>query len=83
MITRYRNTISGPLLDRIDIHIEVPAVKYKEMAGEATGEPSEKIRVRVEEARQAQQHRFNHSNTRINRKKSKSIAVSTTSRRRC
>ena len=46
--------ISGPLLDRIDLHIEVPAVKYKEMAGEATGEPSEKIRARVESARVVQ-----------------------------
>lgn len=71
MITRYRNKISGPLLDRIDIHIEVPAVKYKEMAGEATGESSQKIRARVEEARQRQQHRFNHANARITPKEIK------------
>lgn len=57
MIQRYRNRISGPLLDRIDIHIEVPAVKYKEMAGEVTGEPSEKIRERVETARGVQRKR--------------------------
>ena len=60
MITKYRNKISGPLLDRIDIHVEVPSVKYKEMAGEATGETSEKIRTRVEEARAAQRYRFGH-----------------------
>jgi magnesium chelatase family protein len=60
MITKYRNKISGPLLDRIDIHVEVPSVKYKEMAGEATGEQSEKIRTRVEEARAAQRYRFGH-----------------------
>ena len=58
MITKYRNKISGPLLDRIDIHVEVPAVKYKEMAGEATGEMSEKIRARVEAARAIQRERF-------------------------
>jgi magnesium chelatase family protein len=58
MIQRYRKKISGPLLDRINIHIEVPAVKYKEMAGEATGEPSEKIRLRVEDARAIQRRRF-------------------------
>ena len=62
MITKYRNRISGPLLDRIDIHVEVPAVKYKEMAGEATGETSETIRQRVEAARAVQQHRFGHAN---------------------
>ena len=54
MITKYRNKISGPLLDRIDIHVEVPAVKYKEMAGEGTGETSAKIRPRVEAARAVQ-----------------------------
>ena len=58
MIQRYRNRISGPLLDRVDIHVEVPAVKYKEMAGEGTGEMSETIRTRVEEARQIQRGRF-------------------------
>jgi len=65
MITRYRNKISGPLLDRIDIHVEVPAVKYKEMAGDSTGEPSEKIRARVEYARVVQRERFGHCNARI------------------
>ncbi len=58
MIQRYRNKISGPLLDRIDIHVEVPAVKYKEMAGDTTGEPSDAIRARVEDARTTQRKRF-------------------------
>jgi magnesium chelatase family protein len=65
MIQRYRNRISGPLLDRIDIHIEVPAVKYKEIAGDATGEPSEQVRARVESARLIQRERFCHANARI------------------
>ena len=65
MITKYRNRVSGPLLDRIDIHIEVPAVKYKEMAGEATGETSEKIRQRVAGARTVQRERFGHANARL------------------
>jgi magnesium chelatase family protein len=65
MITKYRNKISGPLLDRIDIHVEVPAVKYKEMAGDSTGEVSEKIRARVEYARVIQRERFGHTNARI------------------
>lgn len=71
MITKYRNRISGPLLDRIDIHVEVPAVKYKEMAGEATGEPSEKIRARVEYARVIQRDRFGHANARMSPKEIK------------
>jgi magnesium chelatase family protein len=62
MIERYRARISGPLLDRIDIHIEVPAVKYKEMAGGATGEPSDAVRARVEAARQIQRDRFTGTN---------------------
>jgi magnesium chelatase family protein len=71
MITRYRNRISGPLLDRIDIHLEVPAVQYKEMAGEATGEPSERIRARVEAARAVQRERFKHTNARMTPKEIK------------
>jgi len=57
-VQKYLARISGPLLDRIDIHIEVPAVKYKDLAGEATGETSETIRQRVERARQIQLRRF-------------------------
>lgn len=71
MITRYRNKISGPLLDRIDIHIEVPAVKYKEMAGEATGEHSEQIRARVERARAIQRKRLGKCNARLTPKEIK------------
>jgi magnesium chelatase family protein len=59
MIQKYRNKISGPLLDRIDIHIEVPAVQYKEISGEATGESSDTIRARVETARASQRQRLN------------------------
>jgi len=57
-IQRYLSRISGPLLDRIDIHIDVPAVKYKELSSEITGELSEKIRQRVEKARAMQLRRF-------------------------
>ncbi|MBI5167078.1 MAG: YifB family Mg chelatase-like AAA ATPase [candidate division NC10 bacterium] len=57
-IQRYRSRISGPLLDRIDLHIEVPALKYREMAGEASGEPSAAVRERVKQARFIQQERF-------------------------
>jgi magnesium chelatase family protein len=58
-IQRYVSKISGPLLDRIDIHIEVPAVKYKELrAPEATTESSNAVRERVVRARQIQLERF-------------------------
>jgi magnesium chelatase family protein len=57
-IQRYISKISGPLLDRIDIHIEVPAVKFKELASEAAGVSSETIRKRVNAARQVQLDRF-------------------------
>ena len=61
MIQRYVSKISGPLLDRIDIHIDVPAVKYRELrSGEAT-ESSAEIRARVERAREIQQERFAES----------------------
>ncbi|MBT3350215.1 MAG: YifB family Mg chelatase-like AAA ATPase [Nitrospinaceae bacterium] len=66
-IARYRSRISGPLLDRIDIHIGVPRVEWKELSGEETGESSAVIRGRIEASRTRQQSRFNdhpalHSN---------------------
>jgi magnesium chelatase family protein len=57
-VQTYRSRISGPLMDRIDIHIDVPAVKFREIAGEAPAEPSSAIRERVTRARRAQQDRF-------------------------
>jgi magnesium chelatase family protein len=57
MIQRYLGKISGPLLDRIDIHIEVPAVPYKEMRGPDVSESSADIRVRVERTREIQRAR--------------------------
>jgi magnesium chelatase family protein len=58
LVQRYLSRISGPLLDRIDIHIDVPAVRYKELSSTASGEASLAIRERVEGARQIQQRRF-------------------------
>ena len=57
-IQNYRNKISGPLLDRIDIHIEVPAVRYQELSSESRGERSEEIRERVLAGREIQKDRF-------------------------
>lgn len=62
-VQRYLSRVSGPLLDRIDIHVDVPAVKYKELSSTMTGESSQKIRERVEAARQRQLRRFaDHGN---------------------
>jgi magnesium chelatase family protein len=57
-IRRYRSRISGPLLDRIDLHVEVSAVPWKELAEERRGEPSAAVRARVEAARARQRARF-------------------------
>jgi magnesium chelatase family protein len=57
-IQRYRSKISGPLMDRIDIHIEVPAVKYRDLASRDAGEPSREIKKRVDGARKTQLDRF-------------------------
>jgi magnesium chelatase family protein len=57
-IQTYLGRISGPLLDRIDLHIEVPTVKFREMTAERTGENSAQIRERVIAARRLQQDRF-------------------------
>ena len=58
MIQRYVSKVSGPLLDRIDIHIEVPAVQYKELRGGSAAEGSAEIRQRVMAARELQRARF-------------------------
>src|SRR3989339_2029036 len=58
LIQKYMARISGPLLDRIDIHIEVPAVKFNELASKASGEKSTEVRRRVVGARDIQQKRF-------------------------
>lgn len=60
MIQKYMAKISGPLLDRIDIHIEVPAVKYKDLSSTERSETSKVIRKRVIDARHIQYERFNH-----------------------
>jgi len=57
-IQRYRSRLSGPLLDRIDMHIEVPAVQVKELINQPAGEPSAAIRARVNRARIRQRQRF-------------------------
>jgi len=57
-IQRYRSKISGPLLDRIDIHIEVPRIEYKDLTSERVCETSAQIRERVNKARSIQRERF-------------------------
>ena len=58
LVGRYQKRISGPLLDRIDIHLEVPRVDFEKLAGDRAGEPSTMIRERVESARQRQRRRL-------------------------
>lgn len=65
-IERYLSKISGPLLDRIDIHVEVPAVPFNELVGTQPGTPSEMLRRKVAVARQIQRERFRGSSTRYN-----------------
>jgi magnesium chelatase family protein len=65
-VDQYRQRISGPLLDRIDIHVEVPAIQFAEMASKAPGEPSADIRVRIEQARAIQEERFGKTKTSCN-----------------
>ena len=60
VVTKYQKRISGPLLDRIDIHIEVPRVDYEKLSGDRLGETSETIRKRVQAARDIQNKRFSN-----------------------
>jgi magnesium chelatase family protein len=63
---QYLGRLSGPLLDRIDLHLELPPVPYEDLAGDALGEPSAAIRTRVMAARARQQERFAGTDTRVN-----------------
>src|SRR5215208_248872 len=58
LVTKYQKRISGPLLDRIDIHIEVPRVDYEKLSGDRMGETSESIRASVQAARNIPLARF-------------------------
>jgi magnesium chelatase family protein len=57
-VQRYLARVSGPLLDRIDLHVEVPAVRFRDLTEHAPGEGSEPIRARVARARELQRARF-------------------------
>ena len=63
MVMKYQKRISGPLLDRIDIHIKVPRVDYEKLSGDRVGESSEAIRTRVQAARDIQRARFSKLNS--------------------
>lgn len=63
-VTRYQKRISGPMLDRIDIHIEVPRVDYEKLSTDRMGESSETIRKRVQAARDIQHARFSKTDSR-------------------
>ncbi len=65
-VTRYQKRLSGPLLDRIDIHVEVPRVDYEKLSDARLGEPSAVVRQRVEAARGLQAQRFAKTRTRHN-----------------
>ena len=58
VVTKYQKRISGPMLDRVDIHIEVPRVDYEKLSSDRLGESSENIRKRVQAARDIQLARF-------------------------
>lgn len=73
MVQKYLNKISGPLLDRIDLHVEVTPVAYEELSGTRKAESSEQIRERVIRAREIQTQRYEseegiHNNAQMNSK---------------
>jgi magnesium chelatase family protein len=77
-VQKYLNKISGPLLDRIDIHVEVTPVSYNELAAERLSEKSEAVRTRVIKAREVQEKRYTnndgvHCNAQISSKQLREI----------
>src|SRR5574341_627082 len=73
-VTKYQKRISGPLLDRIDIHVEVPRVDYQKLSDDRLGESSETIRQRVQAARDIQRNRFVHPDSRPSKAQSSWVA---------
>lgn len=73
MIQRYVSKVSGPLLDRIDIHIEVPAVQYKELRQGSAAEGSAEIRARVMAARETQSNRFSRTGAQAGAKRGRPV----------
>ena len=65
-VQRYLARVSGPLLDRLDLHVEVPAVNYDELNSDTQGESSAEIKARVNAARQLQRQRYSGTNVRCN-----------------
>jgi magnesium chelatase family protein len=63
VVTKYQKRISGPILDRIDIHLEVPRVDYEKLSSDRLGETSASIRARVQAARDMQRNRFSNIET--------------------
>lgn len=78
-IQRYRSRISGPLLDRIDLHVEVPAVAYHELQSTSTAEPSAAVKQRVTAARRRQSERLRrariHTNAQMNSRQLRQYAA--------
>ncbi len=76
-VTKYQKRISGPLLDRIDIHVEVPRVDYQKLSDDRLGEASEVIRGRVERAREVQRKRFgeNRESRTVHRESEKRLST--------
>ena len=66
VVMKYQKRISGPLVDRIDIHIQVPRVEYEKLSDQRVGEPSSAIRARVEAARELQRVRFSGTDVACN-----------------
>jgi magnesium chelatase family protein len=62
-IARYRHKLSGPIMDRIDLHIEVPRLKFDKLSSNELGEPSKEIRTRVMKVRTIQKNRFKKINS--------------------
>jgi len=61
VVTRYQRRVSGPLLDRVDLFVDVPRVDYEKLTGDSEGETSAQVRQRVERAREVQRRRFAES----------------------